>query len=294
MYSLKDQAVVVTGGAMGIGAAIVKEFLNGGAKVAILDLNETAGRKLAEELSTSHKDRVQFLKCDVIDEKELLNAFQSVQDSFGGLDVVFNNAGISDESEAGYKKLVAINYTAVVGSTMHAIKIMRKDKGGKGGTVINLSSIMGLKAFCPGLFVYGSLKNALIHFGRSIGMEPYYSRTGVRVLTMCVGITLTGILDVSKGFDQEFHEGIVKGLNNAVARGSVQGPEDVAKGMLEYYQNGASGSTWLVNCGVTSDITSNIAKAFEVVSPIPLVSIVSSSISSLSEPSQNFDKIRRR
>ncbi|XP_022115713.2 15-hydroxyprostaglandin dehydrogenase [NAD(+)]-like [Pieris rapae] len=265
MHSLQDKVAIVTGGAGGIGASIVKDFVKEGAKVTILDVNEQGGKNLVQELSKLGKT-VQFIRCDVSNEEHLLKAFENVIAREGGIDVVVNNAGIADESFEGFKKQIALNYTGVISSTIRVMEIMRKDRGGKGGTIINVSSILGMKRYCPGLYVYGSIKSALIHFGSSIGMKEYFTRTNVRVMTMCFGITNTGILENSKSFDDQVRREFEQRLQYALARNSVQSAEQAAKGMVECYKNGESGSTWLVNKGVITDISNDVTKAYDILS----------------------------
>ncbi|CAK1540330.1 unnamed protein product [Leptosia nina] len=265
MYSLNEKVVIVTGGACGIGAAIVRDFLIEGAYVTFLDINEKAGHKLMEEL-TSHKDRLQFVKCDVSEEEDLLNVFQNVQDSFGKLDVVINNAGIADESFSMYKKQIALNFTTVITSTLKALEIMRTDRGGKGGTIINVSSVIGLMQVSPGPFVYGAIKSALVHFGSTIGMESYYSQTKVRILTVCFGLTYTNIIQNTKSFDQKINDDAEKIMQQVMEQSPGQSAEIAAKGVVESFKNAKSGSTWLVNNGVISNISQDITKGYQIMS----------------------------
>ncbi|XP_045524591.1 15-hydroxyprostaglandin dehydrogenase [NAD(+)]-like [Pieris brassicae] len=266
MHSLHDKVAVVTGGACGIGASVVKEFVKEGAKVTILDINEQSGKQIEDELSVKYGERVQFFLCDVTDEEQLMNAFDEVTARWGDLDLVVNNAGIADESFPMYKKQIALNFTTVITSTLRAMEVMRKDKEGKGGTIINVSSILGLMRVSPGPFVYGAIKNALVHFGSTIGMEAYYSRTNVRVITICFGLTQTSIIQNTKSFDEQINTDAEKILQDILVRSPGQTTDIAAKGVAESYKNGTSGSTWLVNNGVISDITSSVVKAYHVMS----------------------------
>ncbi|XP_038220799.1 15-hydroxyprostaglandin dehydrogenase [NAD(+)]-like [Zerene cesonia] len=264
MNSLENKVVLVTGGANGIGAEIVKEFINEGAKVTILDINESAANELVYNLAGKHgRERIQFIKCDVSKEDQLLDAFEKVNNQFDYIDVIVNNAGIADESFDMYKKEIDLNFTAVITSSLRGIEFMRKDKAGKGGTIINVSSVSGLMRICPGLFLYGAIKCALIHFGSSIGMKEYYSRTNVRVITICFGVTQSNILLTTKSFDEQINRDGEQIMRNIALRSPVQPAEVAARGVVECYTNGESGSVWLVNNGKICDISDNIDQAFE-------------------------------
>ncbi|XP_045500095.1 15-hydroxyprostaglandin dehydrogenase [NAD(+)]-like [Colias croceus] len=265
MNSLENKVAVVTGGANGIGAEIVKAFLREGAKVKILDINENAANDLVKKLAGKHgKDRIQFIKCDVSKEDQLLDAFEKITKEFDYIDVIINNAGIADESFEMYKKEIDLNFTAVITSSIRGIEFMRKDKGGRGGTIINVSSISGLLRISPGLFLYGAIKNALVYFGSSIGMKEYYSRTNVRVITICFGVTQSNIMLTTKSFDEQINRDGEQIMRNIALRSPVQPAEVAAKGVVESFTNGESGSVWLVNNGRICDITDNIDQAFEV------------------------------
>ncbi|XP_038220801.1 15-hydroxyprostaglandin dehydrogenase [NAD(+)]-like [Zerene cesonia] len=272
MNTLENKVALVTGGANGIGAEIVKAFLNEGAKVSvtILDINESAANELVQNLAGKHgKDRIQFIKCDVSKEDQLLDAFEKVNHQFQYIDVIVNNAGIADESFDMYQKEIDLNFinqTAVITSSLRGIEFMRKDKAGKGGTIINVSSICGLIRMCPGLFLYGAIKSALIHFGSSIGMKEYYSRTNVRVITICFGVTQSNLALTAKSFDEEINRDNEQIMRNFTLRSPLQPAEVAAKGVVESFTNGESGSVWLVNNGKICDITDNIDQAFEVMS----------------------------
>ncbi|GBP95240.1 15-hydroxyprostaglandin dehydrogenase [Eumeta japonica] len=113
--------------------------------VAILDVAKDAGVALEAELKDKYGDnKAKFIKCDVSNEEELLNAYNVVIESNGHVDVVINNAGILNDSKDIYKKALEVNVTALITSTLKALELMRKDKGGNGGAIINISSIAGL------------------------------------------------------------------------------------------------------------------------------------------------------
>ncbi|GBP31500.1 15-hydroxyprostaglandin dehydrogenase [Eumeta japonica] len=265
-YEVTDKVFIVTGGATGLGALMVRSFLKEGARyIAFLDIAQDAGLALESELNTKHGEgKVKFIKCDVTDEDGLLSAYDEVAKAAGYVDVVINNAGIMNDSKKLYKKEIAINVTALVTGTLKAVELMRKDKGGRGGTVINISSIAGLVQ-SPILPIYFATKSAVLQFSNCIGMEPHHSRTGVRVIAMCFGATDTPLLSPEKigGCDDVSDAE----LPERTKQFYWQRPESAVAGVVEAFKKGASASTWLAaNDKPVIDITDNVKEAYNVLS----------------------------
>ncbi|XP_045445986.1 alcohol dehydrogenase-like [Melitaea cinxia] len=265
MFSLENKSVIVTGGANGIGAVIVKEFLKENPKhVAILDLDEDSGKRLENNLVTKYsEEKVKFYKCDVTNDDQLIGIFHEVVKKFGAIDVVVNNADTVLETMDTYKKEIAINYTAVVTSTLKALQLMRVDQGGKGGTIINISSLCALMQRSPFLFVYASTKSAVLHFSNCIGNEKYFNHTNVRVLTMCLGYTDTDTLIKYNTFDDIIDE-VLSTTIETLKNNKSQSAETVAQGIVQAYKEGKSGSTWVIDKDEISDVTDNIHQAYEI------------------------------
>jgi len=147
MNRLKGKTAIVTGGAWGIGRAIVVRMAEEGASVAILDLHDDDGAALAHELE-DRKLSARYWHCDVTKESEVASVVADVAGRFGGLHVVVNNAGIAgankpthELTEAEWDKVQAVNVKGVFFCTKHAIPHLKKAGG---GSIINLSSIYGL------------------------------------------------------------------------------------------------------------------------------------------------------
>uniref|UniRef100_G3N994 15-hydroxyprostaglandin dehydrogenase n=1 Tax=Gasterosteus aculeatus aculeatus TaxID=481459 RepID=G3N994_GASAC len=148
--SLSGKSAVVTGAAMGIGRAITEVLLQNGAKVALLDVDETAGRSLKEVLDREYPpERTLFLSCDVESEEQIKAALQETAETFGGIDIMCNNAGILNE--AAWEKAVSINMMGVIRGTYLALEHMSKLSGGRGGVIVNMASMAGLGPLpsCP-------------------------------------------------------------------------------------------------------------------------------------------------
>ncbi|RVE54800.1 hypothetical protein evm_000567 [Chilo suppressalis] len=266
VYEVKDKVFFITGAANGIGAGTVKNLLAEGAKhVAILDVATEQGVNLQNELNSKYGDnRTKFYQCDVTNEERLYNVYDEVKKDQGYIDTVINNAGILNDGIPAYKKAIAINVQALISSTYKALELMRKDDGGKGGTIINVSSIAALHSG-PGFPVYFTTKSAVLQFTNCLGMEPTYSRTGVRVLTVCFGFTDTTILHSNKFglFEPEQKKFLMEHLKEA----RMQKVDSAARGMLEVFKKGESASTWLIDADKPAeDITSSMNEAYKILS----------------------------
>ncbi|KAG7232249.1 hypothetical protein INR49_009532 [Caranx melampygus] len=136
--------------------------------VTILDVNETTGKSLKEALDKQYgPERTVFLKCDVESEEQVKAALQKTVGTFGGINIVCNNAGILNEGE--WEKTVAINLTGVIRVTYLALEHMNKLTGGQGGVFINTASRAGygvqFNALCPSFVQTDLLSNILNRLG---------------------------------------------------------------------------------------------------------------------------------
>ncbi|KOB64820.1 putative alcohol dehydrogenase, partial [Operophtera brumata] len=221
--------------------------------IAVLDINEQAGKALENELNAKlGAKRVKFLPCDVSNDDQLLSCFKAVVDDQGYLDVVINNAAIMNDSLRTYRKEILLNLTALVTSTLESMAIMGKDKGGKGGTVINISSVASL-CQSPIFPIYFGTKSAVTQFSNCIGMNEYYSKTGVRVVSVCFGATETPLLNNCT----------LEHFNNDVIT------ESAAQGVVDAFKLAESGSTWLSTSNrPVRDITATVQKAYGILSEL--------------------------
>jgi len=145
--NIKSKLVVITGSAGGLGKAFAVKLLSLGASVCISDINENLGRQTLSELSeTFGEDRVEFVGCDVTKEDSVEKLIKQAEEVFKSkLYCFINNAGVMGEKE-GWRLCMDINLTGVLHGTNLAMDQMGKDKGGNGGVVVNVASILGL--FC--------------------------------------------------------------------------------------------------------------------------------------------------
>ncbi|CAF4844795.1 unnamed protein product [Pieris macdunnoughi] len=261
MYNLNDKIVFVTGGATGIGATVVKLFLEEGAKhVTITDVNVNAGKQLEKELETKFKGRVKFVKCDVRNDEELFDIYKTIIHDHGFIDVVINNAGIMNDSPDVYRTALNVNINALITNTLKARELMRTDRSGRGGIIMNISSIAALIQN-PVLPVYCATKSAVLQFSICIGAQENYEKTGVKVMTMCFGPTDTSLLskEKMKPFDEELTDELYDSINLF----PLQSANSAATGLIEACKRGDSGSVWLViNNKPVEDITPVVKKAY--------------------------------
>ncbi|XP_063829206.1 15-hydroxyprostaglandin dehydrogenase [NAD(+)]-like [Ostrinia nubilalis] len=261
---VEGKTFLITGGASGLGAGYVELFLQEGAKsVAILDISEQTGKLFTDKLNKAYPGKVIFLKCDVSNEESLTEAFNVVVDKFGTVDVVINNAGVMNDSPNIWRKASDVNYQGMVSLTLKALKHMSKEEGGKGGTIINVSSALGFTRF-PFLPIYSGCKAGILHFSYSIAMDPFHDQTGVRIIIMCYGGTDTPLLH---NMDKlSYNEKRGEEMNSTIDPETIQRPESAIKGLVEAFKRGSNGTIWFSAANrPVEDITPVISKAYEMI-----------------------------
>lgn len=168
---LAGKVAIITGGASGIGRATAELFVQEGAKVVIADVDADRGEELAAQLG----DTALFRKTDVSNAQDIQALVDFAVDRFGGLHVMFNNAGISgiqhdrflDDELTDFDKVVGINLFGVMTGARCAGRHMAKNGG---GVIINNASIAGLLAG-HALYTYRATKAAVIHISKSIAID---------------------------------------------------------------------------------------------------------------------------
>jgi NAD(P)-dependent dehydrogenase (short-subunit alcohol dehydrogenase family) len=168
---LAGKVAVVTGGASGIGAGIVERFLAEGARVVIADIERDRGEDFAATLGA---DAV-FRLTDVSDPDQVGALVAAAVETFGALDVMVNNAGVSskmhrsflDDDLADFQRVMAVNVLGVMAGTRDAARQMATSGG---GSIVNMSSIGGIQAG-GGVMTYRASKAAVIMFTKSAAIE---------------------------------------------------------------------------------------------------------------------------
>ncbi|WP_329411521.1 SDR family oxidoreductase [Nocardia vinacea] len=189
---LAGKVAIVTGGAAGIGAAIVELFAAEGARVVIADRDSDGGEQLAERLGAD----VIFTKTDVADPEQVTQMVATAVERFGGLDIMVNNAGISgamhagflDDDLADFHQVLGVNLLGVMAGTREAARHMVANGG---GSIINVSSIGGVQAGAS-VMSYRASKAAVIHFTKSAAME--FAAADIRINCIAPGNIPTSLL----------------------------------------------------------------------------------------------------
>ncbi len=183
---LKGKTCIVTGGASGFGLGIVERFLEEGAEVAVLDLNEAGAEAAAKG------DRALALRCDVTDGASVGAAVAATVERFGKLDVVVNNAGWSHRNqdimgvtEAEFDRVYDVNVKSIFHMTRAVVPLWRKAGG---GAMINIGSTAGIRPR-PGLTWYNSSKGAVNLMSRSLAVDLAPDRIRVNCIAPVIGAT---------------------------------------------------------------------------------------------------------
>ncbi|XP_029303938.1 15-hydroxyprostaglandin dehydrogenase [NAD(+)]-like isoform X2 [Cottoperca gobio] len=227
--ALNGKIAVVTGAALGIGKAMTEILLQQGAKVALLDLNETAGESLKEALDKLYgQQRTLFFHCSVESEEQIKAAFQKTVEAFGGIDILCNNAGILNEAE--WEKTISINLVGVIRGTYLALEHMSKLSGGRGGVIVNTASMAGLNPLpsCP---VYTATKHGVVGFTRAMAAASTASGYGIRFNTLCPFLVQTDLFSCM--WDRLGQFSHMAGEAKKHADKGVLNVSEVADGLLE-------------------------------------------------------------
>lgn len=200
MADLSGKTAVITGAASGIGLASVETFIAAGAKVVAADIQDDKGEALASRFG----EELRYVHCDVTSRDDIAAALQTCVDAFGGLDILFNNAGaggtgstVEEFDPDGFDQTVALLLKSVFMGTHLAVPHF-KARGG--GSVINTSSV---SAVCAGYapIVYSVCKKGVAHFSKLAAAE--LSKHQIRVNSILPGFIATSIFGTSLGLSRE-------------------------------------------------------------------------------------------
>lgn len=223
---LKGKVAVVTGGTRGIGYAIVKKYLENGAKVVLFGSREETVEKALASLKEENAEwDVSGDYPNLKDAKAVETAIDKVKEKYGKIDILVNNAGISDSKPLGdysaehFENVMQLNVSAIINAIMPVAKIM-KEQGG--GCIINTSSMVSLCGQPSGV-AYPTSKSAVNGMTWSLARE--LGPSGIRVNAVAPGITKTDMVAA-------LPEKMIQPLINAIPLRRVGEPEDVANAFL--------------------------------------------------------------
>ncbi|KAI5634002.1 short chain dehydrogenase domain-containing protein [Phthorimaea operculella] len=245
--TIENKVVVITGGAQSIGLETAISFLeNGAGRVIILDINEDTGKETASSLNKRFGEKVDFYKCDVT--KDLEEVSKLIFDKFKVVDVLVNNAGIANESDV--RKTIEINVIALIEWSNKFSEHMSTEKGGKGGTILNVASIYGFRTSDPFVPVYKASKHAIMGFTKTLGHEYYFKRFGVRVVAICPGYTTTNLGKTDGKITLLSGKTLEDYLEYIYSPAVIwQTADAVGKAAVEVFKVADSGTAWLIEGG---------------------------------------------
>jgi NAD(P)-dependent dehydrogenase (short-subunit alcohol dehydrogenase family) len=191
MQRLQDRVAVVTGGASGIGLATARRFAEEGARVVVADLDPEAGKRAADEVGGL------FVPVDVTDEAAVEALFQSTVDTYGSVDVAFNNAGISPPEDDSilttgldaWRRVQEVNLTSVYLCCRAVLPHMQRQ--GR-GSIINTASFVAVLGAATSQISYTASKGGVLALSRELGVQ--FAREGIRVNALCPGPVNTPLL----------------------------------------------------------------------------------------------------
>jgi NAD(P)-dependent dehydrogenase (short-subunit alcohol dehydrogenase family) len=244
---LAGRVCVVTGALGGIGAATVAVFQREGATVVGVDLQPDSPGELA-------------LQVDVTDEQQVRDAFHTVRERYGRIDVLFNNAGISpnddgsviDTTLEAWERVQSVNLRSVFLCCKHGIPHLLENDGPLRGSVINTASFVAVMGAATSQISYTASKGGVLALSRELGVE--FARRGVRVNALCPGPVDTPLLKELFAKDPE------KAARRLVhvPIGRFAQPEEIANGALFLASDESSfvtASTFLIDGGISAAYT---------------------------------------
>jgi NAD(P)-dependent dehydrogenase (short-subunit alcohol dehydrogenase family) len=188
---LEGKVVLVTGAGSGIGEACARRIAAGGARVAVVDIDEAAARKVADQLSDGGTE-AEGIQADVAEEDSVGQMVQAVVDRFGRLDGAVNNAGVSGQHFAtadypfeDWHRVMRVNLDGVFLCVREEIRAMRRNGG---GAIVNMASVLAAAGY-PQQVAYVTSKHALVGLTRVAALD--HAADGIRVNALGPAFILT-------------------------------------------------------------------------------------------------------
>jgi NAD(P)-dependent dehydrogenase (short-subunit alcohol dehydrogenase family) len=188
---IEGKVAVVTGGCSGIGLATVRRFAAEGATVVIGDVDDAKGPLIAQDLGGA------FVHCDVTSQEQVEALFLATKETFGSVDIAFNNAGISPPEDDSilttdldaWRRVQEVNLTSVYLCCKAALPYMLAQKK---GSIINTASFVAVMGAATSQISYTASKGGVLSMSRELGVQ--FARQGVRVNALCPGPVNTPLL----------------------------------------------------------------------------------------------------
>ncbi len=219
---IQDKVTVITGGASGIGEGMVRRFCAEGGKVLLADVDSDAGQRVAEECGA------RFVRLDVSSESDWGALETLISRDYGRLDILLNNAGIVAQKSIldidldTWNRLLSINLTGVMLGCRSAVKLMRNNAGGSGGSIVNTASTTSYLAI-PDV-AYTTSKAGVVGLTKSVAVQCATEGLDIRVNSIHPGATLTNILKTAL----DATPALAKSFNRMSPMGRMGRVEEVA------------------------------------------------------------------
>jgi NAD(P)-dependent dehydrogenase (short-subunit alcohol dehydrogenase family) len=244
---LKDRVAIITGGASGIGRATAEIFAQEGAHVALFDIWQAGGKAAAAKIGKLGRKAI-YVHCDVSSEAQVEAGVRRAVETFGKIDILFNNAGggvspddppqvrgstpIDELSEGDWDKVVDSHLKGCFLCSKHVVRQMKRQN--TGGAIVNTSAVAGLVGV-RFQHAYGSAKHGIIGLTKEMALElvDYH----IRVNAIAPGATVTNMLRQN---NKEVPQATLDGLKQRYPMKRAAQPEEIAKGVLYLASDDAS------------------------------------------------------
>ncbi|XP_055846512.1 alcohol dehydrogenase-like [Episyrphus balteatus] len=240
--------VVYVGGFGGIGFATCKLLVK--KKVAILtilDVKENAAY-MKELMTLNPSTKIMFMQLDLCNKDQIEKVVNDVIETMKVVDVLVNGSGMINDKKP--EMTMGVNLLGLIHTTMLMIPHMDMGNGGRGGMIVNIASVLGLEP-CGCLAIYTASKHGVMGFSRSISDEHYFNRTGVAIMTICPGITVTGLWDTFHGNDTFSYS---NKLTDEFCSAKNQDAEVCAVNFVKAMETKKNGSIWILDLGKLEEV----------------------------------------
>lgn len=287
---LQDKIAVITGATSGIGLATLELFVQEGARVLAIDREVDAGK----ELERRFPGAVHFVSCDVMQLPQLKSAIECAVPHFGGLDILFNNAGsagtratVEEFDPTGWDDTLALLLRAVAAGTAYAVPHMKR-RGG--GAIVSTASISALQAgFAP--LAYSVAKAGVLQYTKVAASQ--LSAYGIRINAVAPGFVATRIFGQGIGLEREAAKQLA---DQAIAHGTAQNPlghigqsADIAQAVL-FLASDASRYITGTHLVIDGGVTIGPRHAWDPSVPSPMAAtlgLTAQQIQTINEPKTN-------
>ena len=234
--NLSGKVAIITGAGTGIGLGTAQLLSAYGAAVAVVDIDEEAGRQAVSDMKEAGRQAA-FFRCDVTDEEQVEAAVAAVVETFGRIDILFNNAGVTvrktveDLTVKEWDFVLGVGLKGLFLFSKHVIPHMR---AAGGGSIINSGSGWGLKGGDQAA-AYCAVKGGIVNVTRAMAID--HGPDKIRVNSVCPGDTVTAMM-IDEGYqtgainDQISEEAFLKSCGEGRPLARIGQPEDIANAVL--------------------------------------------------------------